>query len=257
MPQYPSAVKSFTTRNAGDVIQPAHINDLQDEVNAIEAGLLNGSAPLNSSKSTLVTLSVTGNSTLASSITIGSQPYIFPASSGVTGQVLSVNSTSGTTMTLAWATVSGVLDRATTEQEVVNSFAETAVYTYNVPANTLSSNRALRVTMTGSYLDNAGGSHNFTTKLKLGGTTVATFVNASVGGVATRLPVELVAKVNANAATNSQRALATLEYGTGAADGSSGAVLRTAAQHAAVAEDASTILALVITVTHSLNNAGD
>ena len=40
MAQYPSAIKSFTTRNAGDVIQPSHINDLQDEVNAIETGLL-------------------------------------------------------------------------------------------------------------------------------------------------------------------------------------------------------------------------
>lgn len=37
---FPSSVKSFTTRNAGDTIQPAHVNDLQDEVAAIEAGLL-------------------------------------------------------------------------------------------------------------------------------------------------------------------------------------------------------------------------
>jgi len=64
MAQYPGAVKSFTTPNVGDVIQPAHVNDLQDEVNAIEAGLLQGTAPLNSSNSTHVNLSVTGGSTL-------------------------------------------------------------------------------------------------------------------------------------------------------------------------------------------------
>ena len=63
--QYPNAVKTFTSRNAGDVIQPSHINDLQDEVNAIEAGLLNATAPLNSSNSTVANLSVTGNSTIA------------------------------------------------------------------------------------------------------------------------------------------------------------------------------------------------
>lgn len=41
---YPTSVKTFVSRNAGDVIQPAHINDLQDEVNAIETGLKSGLA---------------------------------------------------------------------------------------------------------------------------------------------------------------------------------------------------------------------
>lgn len=63
---YPTAVKSFTTKNAGDTIQPAHINDLQDEVVALESGLINGDAPLQSSNSTLAALTVTGGSTLAS-----------------------------------------------------------------------------------------------------------------------------------------------------------------------------------------------
>ena len=62
---YPTGVKTFTTRSAGQTIQPSHINDLQDEVSAIEAGLLSGAAPLNSSNSTLANLSVLGGSTLA------------------------------------------------------------------------------------------------------------------------------------------------------------------------------------------------
>jgi hypothetical protein len=41
---YPTSVKTFVSRNAGDVIQPAHVNDLQDEVNAIETGLKAGLA---------------------------------------------------------------------------------------------------------------------------------------------------------------------------------------------------------------------
>lgn len=41
---YPTSVKTFVSRNAGDVIQPAHTNDLQDEVNAIETGLKSGLA---------------------------------------------------------------------------------------------------------------------------------------------------------------------------------------------------------------------
>jgi hypothetical protein len=63
---YPTAVKTFTTKNTGDAIQAAHINDLQDEVSAIEGGLLGGTAPLHSSNSTLANLSVLGGSTLAS-----------------------------------------------------------------------------------------------------------------------------------------------------------------------------------------------
>ena len=65
MPSYPTAVKSFTTKNAGDSILAAHVNDIQDEVNAIEAGLLNATAPLNSSNSTVNTLQVSSNSTFA------------------------------------------------------------------------------------------------------------------------------------------------------------------------------------------------
>ncbi len=102
MASYPGAVKSFTSKNAGDVIQPVDINDVQDEINAIEAGLLNGTANLNSSNSTVVSLSVLHNSTLGSTITIGTVPMIWPAAGGSTGQVLTISSTSGSTLTLAW-----------------------------------------------------------------------------------------------------------------------------------------------------------
>lgn len=65
MANFPGAVTSFSAKNAGDTIQPSHINTLQDEVNAIEDGYINGTAPLNSSKSTIAALVVTGGSTLA------------------------------------------------------------------------------------------------------------------------------------------------------------------------------------------------
>jgi len=42
MASYPGSVKSFTTKNASDTIEASHPNDIQDEVAAIEGGLING-----------------------------------------------------------------------------------------------------------------------------------------------------------------------------------------------------------------------
>lgn len=68
---YPTSAKAFATKTAGGVIQPADVNDLQDEVTAIETGLLTGTAPLNSSNSTVASLSVVGGSTIGGGVVIG------------------------------------------------------------------------------------------------------------------------------------------------------------------------------------------
>ena len=56
---------SPAAKNTGDTIQASHVNQLQDEVTAIEDGYLNGTARLNAGGSTVATLSVTGGSTFA------------------------------------------------------------------------------------------------------------------------------------------------------------------------------------------------
>lgn len=73
MSSYPTSVKTFTTKQngSGNTIFAAHINDLQDEVAAIEAGLLQGTAPLASSNSTVANLSVLGNSTITGALGVG------------------------------------------------------------------------------------------------------------------------------------------------------------------------------------------
>lgn len=42
---FPSSVKSFTTKLAGDTIQASYVNDLQDEVTALETALVGGTLP--------------------------------------------------------------------------------------------------------------------------------------------------------------------------------------------------------------------
>lgn len=98
---YPNSVKSFTSKNTGDVIQPADVNDVQDELAAIEGGLLQGTARLNSSNSTVANLSVSGGSTFAGSVAFNGVNYQFPASAGSTGQALIITST-GSTNVLGW-----------------------------------------------------------------------------------------------------------------------------------------------------------
>lgn len=50
---FPTAVKSFTTKASGDKVQAAHVNDLQDEVTAIEQDLVNGMSRVRLGASTL------------------------------------------------------------------------------------------------------------------------------------------------------------------------------------------------------------
>jgi fibronectin-binding autotransporter adhesin len=66
MANFPNSVTTFANRTSGQTIASAHMNAVQDEINALEDGYLNGTARLNSSNSTVANLSVTGGSTLGS-----------------------------------------------------------------------------------------------------------------------------------------------------------------------------------------------
>ena len=65
MADFPTSVFNPATRSPGQAIASAHVNSLQAEVTAIEDGFRNATAPLNSSGSTVATLSVLGGSTFA------------------------------------------------------------------------------------------------------------------------------------------------------------------------------------------------
>ena len=65
MPNFPASVYNAALKSAGQTIAAAFFNDPDAELNAIEDGYLNGTARLNSSASTVNTLSVSSNSTFA------------------------------------------------------------------------------------------------------------------------------------------------------------------------------------------------
>lgn len=86
MASWPTAIKNFVARVAGDTIQPAHINDLQDEVTAIQTQLFNWAAYTPA----LAELSI-GNGTLTGRYFLAGKfcafrvGIIFGATTGMTG----------------------------------------------------------------------------------------------------------------------------------------------------------------------------
>lgn len=98
-----------------------------------------------------------------------------------------------------------ILDRDTTTNDVVGTITETTVYTFSVPGGSLSTNRALRLTLVGDYLNNTGAGSAFTIRGRWGGTLAFTANIASVAQDTTRrlifLPVVLSSR---NAVSNAQ-----------------------------------------------------
>lgn len=93
MPSFPTSVFAPTTKSAGQVIQPADVNDLQDEVIAVEGAIVNG--PL-----TLASATITGALVVSGSAQLPRRP-----SAQVTHSTLQAVAT-GTFTGLSWDTES-------------------------------------------------------------------------------------------------------------------------------------------------------
>ena len=90
-----------------------------------------------------------------------------------------------------------VLDRETTAQAVNTTTAETTVFTKQIDASLLGTNRLLRFTMTFDYLFNSGTNPTATIRVKLGATTLyAGTTNASVTNSGTRRPGYITLMLN-------------------------------------------------------------
>ena len=174
---------------------------------------------------------------------------------GTANQGLRVNS--GVTAP-EWAAAPTIsLDRDVTETEVVNTTTETTVYSYSVPANTLGTNKLLRLTLIGDYLNNSGTDKTLTLKITYGATSLLNQAFTFIATSASRRAIPLESWLSANNATNSQRSLTRLWIFGGGSAGSPPSLQaishRGLAVHNAVAEDSTAAKTLAVTVTH--NNA--
>ena len=181
---------------------------------------------------------------------------------GTSGSVLTSTGTDWTSQAAGGGS-HAVLDKNTTTVTVTNSFTETTLYTVSVPANTLGTNKMLRVTMGGTYLNNSGATKSMVVSIKYGATTLYSDTSAALfSGTALRgWRLEFI--LAANAATNAQKLIGSFGMSHGGAtttgtgdsnvmigdnDGSYGLLYGTSAIDSTVAQT------LLVTVTH---NASD
>lgn len=105
------------------------------------------------------------------------------------------------------------LDRDVAEAAVTNTTTETTVYSYSVLGGTLSTNRALRITLIGDWINNTGGAAaSVNLRVKFGGTLIGWFLPTGAAN-AGRYPIRLQGVLSAANATNAQRFVATMDMG--------------------------------------------
>jgi len=108
------------------------------------------------------------------------------------------------------ALAAGLYDRANSDTTVGNTTTETTLYSKSVTANDLAATGGLRLTMTGTWLNNSGSGKTLTLRVKFGATTIFSYgftlsSNASTGRF--EIGVTLF-----NTATNAQVANIVAQY---------------------------------------------
>lgn len=99
-----------------------------------------------------------------------------------------------------------LLDKQLTEVSASNTVAETSLYSFTVPANTLGTTKALRLTVIGNVANASGGSATYTPNFKFGGSSFLTTASGNHNNTTT-CPFRFVIEITPNGATNSQRAV--------------------------------------------------
>lgn len=120
-----------------------------------------------------------------------------------------------------------------TETTVTNTAVDTTFYNFTIPAGTLKANDGLRITAYLSMLQNSGAAQAWTFRLKLGGTTIASFQLNSITAGGTTTGGMLEAMIKNTGVTNSQKGtlVESGSVGTPAASGfGTSAIDMTAAQ---------------------------
>jgi len=145
------------------------------------------------------------------------------------------------------------------ENDIVNTVTETDLLSYTVPANTLGTTHALRVSISCDYLNNSAANRTFVLKIKYGSTTMYNDTSDVTSILSSRRPVLIDFFLFPKNATNSQGVAGNITVSavglatTGFGDlGTDEVLVQTPFVGANAAEDSTTSLALKVTITHSI-----
>ena len=106
-----------------------------------------------------------------------------------------------------------ILDVQVTENDIVNTTTETDLWIYTVPANTLGTNKALRVLIRCDYLNNSAGTANVRFRIYYGATEIVEDLGATTAIDAARRAYTIDFMLWARNATNSQNVAGTVLVG--------------------------------------------
>lgn len=157
----------------------------------------------------------------------------------------------------------GLYERSTSAVDIVSSTTETDLYSKSIGAGHLSTDRALKLTLVGDYLNNTGSGRSMQLRIKFGATTlVDTGTTIVVASRTVRVPFAIEFTLANLGATNSQWLDGVIrlpinvtgtDFTTGLGNGApTSPVLPMAG---AAAEDSTVAATLAVTAQHSLANA--
>jgi hypothetical protein len=97
------------------------------------------------------------------------------------------------------------LFRNTTVVDVVSTAAETNLFSFTIPANTMGTTGLVRIIVTGSYINNSGSDDKYALRLKLGGVTIWSDESGTQSTGSNRRPVFIQLFIKNNNSASSQK----------------------------------------------------
>ncbi len=154
----------------------------------------------------------------------------------------------------------GAVARAGALLDIVNSSAETSLFSAGIAANLLATDRAVRLTLIGDYLNNSGATRTLRVRVKLGATTLWDDTSIALAASATRRALAIEVLLANRGATNSQALggrldISALPATAGLGDFAAASIAAGAVLSGTSAEDTTTARTLDLTVQHSAANA--
>ncbi|HNW99132.1 MAG TPA: hypothetical protein PKK00_12050 [Bacteroidales bacterium] len=224
-------------------------------------GNTNGTTALNLKAGTGNLTVTTPTSVFQTNTATDDQIQLTPSTGGAAkyaGTVTSNDLTAARTWTFpdAAGTIPLILNKNVNQVTVNSSNAETAVYTYTVPAGILGTTGGVRITLYGTYLNSSGAASSLTVRVRYGGIagTIVAQTGAFSNANSAAIKSACIEAVINNLTVNSQTSiLNTFISTTTSPPAGTNTFTITSRTTAAAATGAS--FDLVVTVQHSVNNA--